>query len=262
MEKWRNSCYNKIDFDIWGCTMEKTANRIWEIDALRGLCIPAMILIHLIYDVVNLYGFVSWPYPAWYSLFKNNYGAVFLLISGISVTLGRRSVRRGLTVFLWGMVVSVVTVGMYLLGMAGRGIIIYFGVLHCLGSCMLLWPLFRHLSPKGLTGLGLVLVLAGWWLRGQVWQLPALMPLGFVFPGFSSADYFPLMPNLGYFLLGAAVGTNLYQQKQTRLPHVNTDAAPIRALCWMGRHSLTIYLLHQPLLALGCQAYAFVAKGV
>ena len=36
-------------------------NRIWEIDALRGFLIPGMIMIHLIYDVVDLYGFIHWP---------------------------------------------------------------------------------------------------------------------------------------------------------------------------------------------------------
>ena len=73
----------------------QTRSRIWEIDAVRGLCIPGMILIHLIYDLVDLYALMDWSYPHWYILFKNNYGALFVLISGLSVTLGSRSVRRG-----------------------------------------------------------------------------------------------------------------------------------------------------------------------
>ena len=242
--------------------MTAKTNRIWEIDALRGLCIPGMILIHLIYDVVNLYGFIHWPYPAWYSLFKNNYGALFLLISGVSVTLGKRSVRRGLTVFSCGMLVTAATIGMYAIGMAGRGIVIYFGVLHCLGTCMLLWPLFRKLGPGQLVLLGIPLVLMGWWLRGQVWDMPLLMPLGFSFPGFSSSDYFPLMPNLGYFLLGAAFGRTFYAEKKTLLPGWNPQHPFIRVLTWMGRNCLTIYLLHQPVLAACCEAYAFLTKGV
>lgn len=217
--------------------MATKSNRIWEIDAIRGLCIPGMIMIHLIYDVVNLYGFIHWPYPLWYSLFKNNYGALFLLISGISVTLGTRSIRRGLTVFACGMIVSAVTVGMYLIGMAGRGIIIYFGVLHCLGTCMILWPVFRKCGPKQLLLLGIPLVLIGWWLRDQSWNMPLLMPLGFTFPGFSSSDYFPLMPNLGYFLLGAAFGKTFYADKKTLLPHVNAQTPLIRFFSWMGRNS-------------------------
>jgi uncharacterized membrane protein len=148
-----------------------------------------MIVIHLIYDVVDLYGFVDWPYPAWYSLFKNNYGALFLLISGVSVTLGSRSVRRGLTVFACGMIVTAVTLGMYLMGMAGRGILIYFGVLHCLGVCMLLWPAFRRLGPPGLLLAAVPLVGIGWWLRNQVFPTVWLMPLGVQFPGFVSSDY-------------------------------------------------------------------------
>ena len=242
--------------------MKATPSRIWEIDAARGFCIPGMILIHLIYDVVNLYGFIDWPYPVWYSLFKNNYGAVFLLISGVSVTLGRRSIRRGLTVFLSGMIVSAVTLGMYLIGMAGRGIIIYFGVLHCLGVCMMLWPVFRKWPKAALTAAGVVLVIAGWWLRGEVFDFPWLMPLGFQFPGFLSSDYFPLMPNLGYFLLGAAFGKAFYPDRKTLFPGVNTQNPLIRFLCWCGRHSLIIYLLHQPALALGCEMYVFLTKGV
>lgn len=232
--------------------MEKTANRIWEIDALRGLCIPVMVLIHLIYDVVNLYGFVDWPYPAWYSLFKNNYGAVFLLISGVSVTLGRRSLRRGLTVFLWGMAVSVVTVGMYLTGMAGRGIIIYFGVLHCLGCCMILWWLLKRLHTWALGILATGLIGLGLWLRGQVFSFPWLMVLGFLYPGFSSSDYFPLILNLGFFLAGAVVGRMVYGCKRTRLPGVNEKMPVLRFLTACGRQSLVIYLAHQPLLSGVC----------
>lgn len=242
--------------------MEKR-QRIWEIDALRGLCIPGMILIHLIYDVVDLYGFLHWPYPSWYSLFKNNYGALFLLISGISVTLGRRSLRRGIQVLGCGMIVTAVTVGMYLIGMAGKGILIYFGVLHCLGVCMMLWPVFRKWKPRMLAAAGAALALTGWWLRGTVMDVPVwLLPLGFQFPGFSSSDYFPLMPNLGYFLLGAALGRTVYADQRTRLPNVNTDHPLIRFFRWCGRHSLAIYLLHQPVLAAGCEVYVFLTKGV
>lgn len=242
--------------------MEKR-ERIWEIDALRGLCIPGMILIHLIYDVVNLYGFIHWPYPAWYSLFKNNYGALFILISGVSVTLGHKSLRRGATVFGCGMIVTAATAMMYLIGMAGKGIVIYFGVLHCLGVCMVLWPVFRRWKPWALAAAGAVLVLAGWWLRGVVLDAPVwLLPLGFRFAGFSSSDYFPLMPNLGYFLLGAAFGRTFYAEKKSLLPNVNTNHPLLRFFCWSGRHSLTIYLLHQPVLAAVCEVYAFFTKGV
>lgn len=235
--------------------------RIWEIDALRGLLIPGMIMIHLIYDVVDLYGFVHWPYPLWYYLYKNNYGALFVTLAGVSVTLGKRPIRRGLTVLGGGMICTAVTVGMYLLNMADRGIIIYFGVLHCLGVCMMLWPLFRKMPKWALVLTGLALAAAGLWLRGEYFPIRWLIPLGITPPTFASSDYFPLMPNLGYFLLGAALGKHFYARKVTRFPRVDPDRPLIRFFRFCGRHSLLIYLLHQPVLSLGCELFV-ILKGL
>lgn len=237
----------------------KSKERIWELDFVRGLCIPGMILIHLIYDVVDLYGFVHWPYPQWYALFKGNYGALFLLISGVSVTLGSRSVRRGITVFLGGMCCTAVTAGMYALGMAGKGIIIYFGVLHCLGVCMMLWPLLKKLPVWGLIALGLLLLAAGFALEGHRFDFRWGLILGFAPRGFSSSDYFPLMPSLGYFLLGAAFGRHFYRDRESLLPNVKQNGF-LRFFRLCGRHSLVIYLLHQPVLALGCELWAMLTR--
>lgn len=235
-------------------------NRIWEIDFLRGLFIPGMILIHIVYDLVELYGFVQWSYPWWYILLQANYGALFVMLSGVSVTLGSRCIRRGLTVFAGGMICTLVTVCMYVLGMADRGVIIYFGVLHCIGVCMMLWQVFRRCPVWLLWVLGVALAAAGQYLRYQLFDFPWLVVLGFQFPGFSSSDFFPLMPNLGYFLVGGALGRTLYPQKRTRLPRVNTRCAPIRMMTFCGRHALLIYLLHQPVLALMCEGIALIRK--
>lgn len=220
--------------------------RIWELDALRGLALLGMIGIHLIYDLVDLFGVWHWQMPVWYLLFKNNYGAIFLLISGISATLGSHPVKRGLQVFLCGFLCTAATVGMFLLGAAGKDIIIYIGVLQCLGLCMMLWPLFRRLPQWGLVGLGLLMAAAGLYLRTKAFPFPWLMPLGFAPYGFASSDYFPLLPNLGYFLLGAALGKKVYGDKQSRFL-----TARFPFLQWCGRNSLLIYLLHQPILAAG-----------
>lgn len=240
--------------------LRSKTKRIWEIDFLRGVLIPGMIVIHLLYDVVELYRFVDWQYPAWYFYFKNNYGALFVMLSGVSVTLGSHCIRRGLTVFAGGMLCTLATAGMYCLGMADRGIIIYFGVLHCIGVCMMLWPLFRRWNVWFLAGLGTILVLTGLYLRFQVFDFPWLVIFGFPFQGFSSSDYFPLMPNLGYFLIGGALGKALYPQKRTLLPRVNEDCVPIRMMTFCGRHALLIYLLHQPVLSLVCEGIAFIRK--
>lgn len=225
--------------------------RIWELDAFRGLCVLGMIMVHLIYDLVDLYQLIQWNYSKAFSFVMEWGGVLFLVLSGICVTLGSRCIRRGLIILLCGMVCTLVTWGMYALGFAGKDMVIWFGVLHCLGCCMLLWPLFRKLPHWALALGGLGLILLGFWIQDNIRvDFPWLIPLGFLYRGFASSDYFPLIMNLGFFLLGSALGKSLYKEKTTLLPRVDENLPPICFLRWVGVWALPIYLLHQPVLAL------------
>lgn len=223
--------------------------RIWELDVLRGVCILGMVVVHLIYDLQT---FFSLPFLAdsrLFDLIKQWGGVLFLLISGICVTLGSHPVRRGLIVFACGLICSAVTAGMYFLNMADKSIIIYFGVLHCLGVCMLLWPLFKRLPVWALGLLGLGLTVLGLWISGNVVvDFPWLIPLGLVPGDFASSDYFPLLSNLGFFLVGAFLGKTLYRKKETLLPRVNPANPVLAFLTRLGKWSLPVYLLHQPII--------------
>lgn len=225
--------------------------RIWELDAFRGACVLGMVLVHFVFDLTDMFG-VFGGYPQWFSFVMEWGGVLFLLLSGICVTLGSHPLRRGLIVFGCGMVCTAVTAGMYLLGAAGKAIIIYFGVLHCLGSCMLLWPVFRRIPTAVIAVSGVLLTAVGFWVRTLRVQHPWLIPFGVCYPGFASSDYFPLLPFLGFFLLGAAVGQTVYRRRQSLLPKWDPDSPILRFLCGCGRHSLWIYLLHQPVLYLIC----------
>lgn len=223
--------------------------RIWELDALRGAALAGMIVIHFVYDLVELTGLLSWEEPAWYLFIKNNCGGVFLVISGISVTLGSHCVRRGIQVIAGGLLCTAVTAGMYFLGLSGESIIIYFGVLHCLGVCMLLWAVLGKLPDLPLLALGVLLTALGLILQGRCFNVHwSLIPLGLTPDWFVSSDYFPMLPHLGFFLLGAVLGRLFYREKRTRFPRVDPDREPAALLCRMGRNSLAIYLLHQPVL--------------
>ena len=223
--------------------------RIWELDVLRGVCILGMVVVHLIYDLQT---FFSLPFLAdsrLFDLIKQWGGVLFLLISGICVTLGSHPVRRGLIVFACGLICSAVTAGMYFLNMADKSIIIYFGVLHCLGVCMLLWPLFKRLPVWALGLLGLGLTVLGLWISGNVVvDFPWLIPLGLVPGDFASSDYFPLLSNLGFFLVGAFLGKTLYRKKETLLPRVNPANPVLAFFSLLGKWSLPVYLLHQPII--------------
>ena len=224
--------------------------RIWELDALRGLAILIVIAIHLTYDLVVLYGVWELKDPRLFNFSRDWGGVIFLIISGICVTIGSHPVKRGITVFLCGMLITLVTAMMYVLNFTGSYIIIYFGVLHCLGTCMLLWPLLRKLPTWLLAVLGIAIVAAGLFVVADVRvNFPWLIPLGITTRSFTSSDYFPLLPNLGYFLLGAFLGRTLYRNKASLLPNVNAGNPILRFLCFCGKQSLLIYLVHQPVLA-------------
>ena len=73
-----------------------------------------------------------------------------------------------------------------------------------------------------------------------------LFPLGFPYPGFTSGDYFPLAPHLGWYCLGIVLGRTLYREKKTLFPKVNEKSDPIRFFSFCGRNSLYIFILHLP----------------
>ena len=225
-------------------------HRIWELDAFRGICILGMVFVHLMYDLAELYGIIDWEYPLWFDIMKNWGGVLFVLLSGICATLGRRSVRRGLIVLAGGLIVSAVTWGMYKFFHFHKSIIIYFGVLHCLGACMILWWLCKRLPTWILGLLGGAMVAAGLYL-GTIYPADNLywIWLGVIPRGFMTSDFFPLLPNFGYFLLGAVIGRMLYRKKETLFPRANPKNFLIVGLSFLGRHSLEVYLLHQPILA-------------
>ena len=221
--------------------------RIWELDALRGICILAVLVVHLIFDLVEMFQAVRWDYPHWFVLVRDWGGVIFLILSGICVTLGSHPVRRGAIVLGCGMICTIVTYIMSTMGFHSS-IIIYFGVLHCLGICMLLWPVFKGLPWWVLALIGGILVALGFWFDTMQVESRYLIALGLKYPGFATSDYFPLLPHLGFFLLGAVLGKTLYLKKQTLFPNVSPENVLVRGLSFCGRHSLWIYLLHQPVL--------------
>ena len=109
---------------------------------------------------------------------------------------------------------------------------------------MIMWAAFRRLPTWALAGLGLLLVALGLWMGTLRVETSWLVWLGLRYPGFATSDYFPLLPFLGFFLLGGVLGRVLYGEKKSLLPRIPGAGA----LEWIGRHSLPIYLLHQPLL--------------
>ena len=228
--------------------MEQKRERIWEIDALRGFLILCVILAHSLFYCAYILHYFTLPEPI--SFVIQYGGTLFVILSGLSATLGRRSFRRGLMVFAGGMSLTAGSILAIQFGWLSEDMVIRFGVLHLLGIAMMLYPLLKRVPSPGLAGFGLLVVALGLWLDtwGSLTHSRLLFPLGLRYPGFSSADYFPLAPHLGWFSLGIVLGRCLYREKKTRLPLINPQRPVLRFFCFCGRNSLYIFILHLPAL--------------
>ena len=225
--------------------MQAKKERIWELDALRGLMILFVVVLHALFFAANMLRL--YQMPRWLAVFMQYGGTLFVLLSGLCATLGSRSFRRGLLVFACGMLLTLGSMLCVQLGFLTSGYVIRFGVLHLLGVCMMLYPLLKRLPTWALGALAAVLILAGFAVEEVTVESSWLFPLGLTAADFSSGDYFPLLPHLGWFCAGAVLGRLLYSDKTTRFPQVNAALPPIRFLCLCGRNSLWIFLLHLPL---------------
>ena len=164
----------------------------------------------------------------------------FIAISGVCARLSKRPLRRGLIVLAAALLVSAVT---YLVGAP-----VYWGILHLLGVCMLLYAAARKRweALPGIYACGAALLIFALTfmlpIRVRV-GVPLLFPLGLRTAAFASADYYPLLPWGALFFAAAAAGERLGD-----MPPEKKYASAPRALAWLSRRSLLIYLVHQPVL--------------
>ncbi len=235
-------------------------NRIWELDAFRGLCILGVIIVHTIYDL-QMFNFIQSETPFLFNIIRDYGGLLFVILSGICVTLGHHSFKRGVIVFLCGMIITLVTFGMYKFDFAYESIMIHFGVLHLLGICMIIYPIYKRLPNILICIIGIGIILLGIVFEPLRSNTFLTVPFGIIPTGYSASDYFPLVPNLGWFMIGVFLGHTIYKKKTTLFPSISTDVFPIKALSFCGRHSLWIYMGHQPIIyAIVFALYTFVSK--
>lgn len=244
--------------------LEKKNRRHTWLDALRGLTLLHMIAYHASWDVVYLLG-VDWP---WFSgsgayLWQQSICRTFIMLSGFCWCFSRHWLRHGVKVFAAGLLITAAT----LIAMPDN--VVWWGVLTFLGAAGMLagvlQPLLRKIPP--LVGLICALVLfsltkhVGWGtLAGMV--LPQWLYrgghlgafLGFPAPDFFSTDYFPLLPWFFWFLAGYF----LFFLWKPHAEKLSLGNRPVPVLGWLGRHSLPIYLVHQPVIYGALMVYQWV----
>lgn len=230
--------------------------RFWELDFIRGLAVVMMVLYHFLYDLDYFGGYPLNVRSGLWLYFAEATAAIFIVLVGLSLTLSSsrarrrgaseklylRFFKRGLKIFSLGLVITLAT---YLL--IGRGFII-FGVLHFIGVSIVLAYPFLRLRAFNLFA-GSIIVLLGIYLQSLTFNFPWLLWLGFAPENFYTLDYFPILPWFGLVLIGIFLGNRLYQdgKRGLWLPDLSCYFM-VEPLCILGRNSLMVYLVHQPVI--------------
>ncbi|MCB1534422.1 MAG: DUF1624 domain-containing protein, partial [Rhodoblastus sp.] len=228
---------------------EKAGGRIPALDVARGAALVAMFAYHLVWDFAH-FGYMDarTPFSPDMRLFSHVIASSFLFISGLSLALARRRPFDWrvywMRLALIAGAAALVTAASWLLF---PDALIFFGILHCIAAASLLALPFLFLPwPAALAGGALAAALPQF-VTSRAFDTPALIwsGLGVAIP--VSNDFRPLLPWAGALLFGLAAGLAMQRHGGFNiLRRVSGSSAPARLLAFGGRHSLAIYLVHQP----------------
>jgi len=235
------------------------SQRFIELDILRGFAILFMIILHLLWDL-DYFGII----PLNYNFYSLNIivPVIFFILVGICQAVNNnkylnqprkmyfRTIQRGLWILNLGMLFTVLTA----VFLPDKPIL--FGVLHCIGCCIILSTLLLRFKSTNVI-LATLIIVSGLALGlFYTTESPNMVELAAGIHESDVAahtiDYFPILPWFGVCLLGITLGNILYKDNKRRFPLPDLSKfKPSKPFSWLGQHSLAIYLVHQPIIA-GC----------
>lgn len=226
------------------------SSRLAALDLARGLAVIAMAIYHFSWDL-SWFGFVDWPVArgAGWSSFAKLIAGSFLFLAGVSLDLAHHEAIRWRAFGIRFAKVALAAAGVSLVTwLAFNDSYVRFGILHCIAvSSLLALPFLRLPLLACILAAIIVLSLPLWAssfiFNGQLWLWTGLGT-----PDYGSVDYVPLAPWTGVLLAGLALSRafrtlDVWQ----RLASIQFTNASGRLTRLLGRHSLPIYLIHQPL---------------
>ncbi|MDP7188090.1 MAG: heparan-alpha-glucosaminide N-acetyltransferase, partial [Candidatus Poseidoniia archaeon] len=209
--------------------------RIDELDSLRATALVMMLVLNFVTDL-NHFGIMNTETGDQWWWMARIAASLFVGISGVSYFLAHRleydftkTSGRTKRLIFWAFVITIIT---YIFEPSAY---VRFGVLHLLAlASIVAFPVAR--KPEFALGIGLILLI-----------IPLSSNSNLVWLGLSetviAVDYFPLNPWLGIFFIGLALASRIYPEGK---PLIEIQW-PEKWL-WFGRNTLTIYVIHQPIL--------------
>ncbi|MFI5014960.1 MAG: heparan-alpha-glucosaminide N-acetyltransferase [Hyphomicrobiales bacterium] len=225
--------------------------RFAALDAARGIALAAMVVFHGAFDLDSL-GLAALGVdrsPGWRG-FAVLIASSFLFLSGMSLVIAHgKGIRRD--AFFRRLAILVGSAALVTLGtwyVMPREFI-FFGILHSIAVASLIGLAFLR-APWPVTLIAAILVLiAPHRVAAPIFEASPLRFLGLGTNVPTTLDFEPVFPWLAPFLAGmAATRLALPSFARGTLAGWRPLAWPARALAWAGRHSLAIYLIHQPLM--------------
>ncbi|WP_104667155.1 DUF1624 domain-containing protein [Ensifer adhaerens] len=228
--------------------------RLAFIDVARGLALLAMALYHFVWDL-EFFGYVAagTAGTGGWKIFARLIASSFLFLAGYSLVLGQWP-RIRFDAFLRRFAkiagaAALITIATYF---AFPGTFIFFGILHSIAAASLVGLLFLRLPAVVSFVAAAAAIAAPFYLRSPIFDAPWLWWVGLSETLPRSNDYVPLLPWLGPFLLGLGAAKLFHARLVTALAGRPSKEGKGRLwttpLVFGGRHSLAIYLIHQPVL--------------
>lgn len=236
--------------------------RIYLLDELRGFAIFCMVFYHAFFTMAYFFNFnIGSQLFTFFTPLEPFFAGLFILISGICSNFSSSNLKRGLKLLIIAIAITLITY--FFIPEA----LIVFGILHMLSISIILFGLTEKLLNKIPLIIGLILTAVLFLITMPVqngyigivnhpifnipyswYRLNFLFPFGIFNSNFYSSDYFPLFPWLFLFLFGSFLGRTAKKQS---LPTFIYDSH-VKFFSFLGKHSLIIYILHQPVIYFIC----------
>jgi len=219
--------------------------RFWEIDFVRGIGILLMLVSNFVTDLQFFYGYSN--YETFWWVFARATATIFLLIAGISLTISysknnsfAKHFKRGLYIFGLGLIITLVT--WFFIPQN----FVRFGILHLIGISIILSFILLKFDKKIALIVGIFAILIGFLIKNVNSATNYFSWLGLTTNTFSAVDYFPIFPWFGVVLIGIFLGKLFYPNGKRRFELKGFKQ--MKLVSWIGRHSLIIYFVHQPVI--------------